>query len=357
MNTTNARPPLETGYIPSLDGIRAVAVLIVLLSHAGLGHIVPGGLGVTVFFFLSGYLITTLITEEFQKYGTIHYGKFFIRRLFRLFPPLIIILAVAYTLTAFNLIDGGISYAGLGSQVFYLANYHQVLNWAGDIPNGTGILWSLAVEEHFYLIFPLTMLYFLNKLPLNKVYIPLILICMLILLWRCFLILNQGVSDDRIYYATDTRIDSIIFGCILALTKNPAYKIKLNQIKSKDYILISLALILLASTLLYRNDIFRQTLRYTLQGIALLPIFYYSIVYSNSILFSWLSHPLLKKIGIYSYCIYLVHKIVIEVLVNNFDISSTFLLIVFTSSISLIFAYCIDKYIDSYFRKLRKKWH
>jgi peptidoglycan/LPS O-acetylase OafA/YrhL len=93
--------------IPSLDGIRAVSVLIVVLSHVGLGHVVPGGLGVTIFFFLSGYLITTLLLQEHARNGSIHVGRFYIRRFLRLAPPLMITLAVAYALVLSGLVPGG----------------------------------------------------------------------------------------------------------------------------------------------------------------------------------------------------------------------------------------------------------
>jgi len=84
-----AQTSSDNGVIPSLDGLRAVSISIVLVSHAGYGNVVPGGLGVTIFFFLSGYLITTLLLDERKRSGRIDIGKFYIRRAFRLFPPLI----------------------------------------------------------------------------------------------------------------------------------------------------------------------------------------------------------------------------------------------------------------------------
>jgi len=88
--------------------------------------------------------------------------------------------------------------------------------------------------------------------------------------WRGYLVLAEGVSSIRTYYASDTRIDSILFGCILALS-------------------------LLIFSLIYREEVFRETLRYTLQGIALMPIFYYAIKNNKNPLFDWLNHSLIKK--------------------------------------------------------------
>src|SRR5437016_5429614 len=79
-------------YIPSLDGIRAVAFLFVFVAHAGLGNVVPGGFGVTIFFFLSGYLITTLMRREAERSGTVSLRIFYARRFLRIFPPFYLVL-------------------------------------------------------------------------------------------------------------------------------------------------------------------------------------------------------------------------------------------------------------------------
>src|SRR6516165_5680332 len=85
--------------IPSLDGIRGISVLIVVLGHSGFDALVPGGLGVTIFFFLSGYLISTLMLAEHDRAGTISISRFYARRMLRLMPSLFISLAIAYGLT------------------------------------------------------------------------------------------------------------------------------------------------------------------------------------------------------------------------------------------------------------------
>src|SRR5262252_10540591 len=101
--------PSKNGVIPSLNGLRAISISIVLVAHAGYGNVIPGGLGVTIFFFLSGYLITTLLVDEHERSGRIDIGKFYLRRAFRLFPPLLLTLVIAYSLVLLGLLDGGIS--------------------------------------------------------------------------------------------------------------------------------------------------------------------------------------------------------------------------------------------------------
>src|SRR5882762_1194530 len=86
-------------YIPSLDGIRAISFFLVFFSHAGLGDLVPGGFGVSVFFLLSGFLITTLLRLEFARYQRISLRSFYLRRVLRILPPLYVVLALAMVLS------------------------------------------------------------------------------------------------------------------------------------------------------------------------------------------------------------------------------------------------------------------
>src|ERR1700758_2202655 len=92
---------------------------------------------------------------ERERFGRIHIAKFYLRRVFRLFPPLLVTLVIAYLLVILGLLDGGISWAGVLAQLLYFANYYGLFFAPGNTTAaGTGILWSLAVEEHFYMIYP-----------------------------------------------------------------------------------------------------------------------------------------------------------------------------------------------------------
>jgi peptidoglycan/LPS O-acetylase OafA/YrhL len=198
--------------IPSLDGIRAISVMIVVLGHSGFDVFVPGGLGVTIFFFLSGYLITTLMLTERERTGEINIANFYTRRVLRLMPTLFISLLIAYTLAYTNVLSGGITCAGLAAQLLYFANYYGLFFDHGNtIPDGTGILWSLAVEEHFYIVYPLLLTLLLGSaLPLRTIGALLGAVCLAVLAWRIYLVQSPDFISDRTYYASDTRIDSII---------------------------------------------------------------------------------------------------------------------------------------------------
>ena len=182
---------------------------------------------------------------------------------------------------------GGTSWGGLASQVFYFANYYQIFIDPGNtIPAGTGILWSLAVEEHFYIVYPALMFVFLKFTNARRTLAVVFgVLCVAALLWRIWLVSRPGFDEIRTYYATDTRFDSILFGCLLALCCNPARpsptRPQRTTIRVVDWAFVGAGVLLLLSTLVYREADFRETFRYTLQGLALLPIFYYAIKYAT----------------------------------------------------------------------------
>ncbi|MFM7320022.1 MAG: acyltransferase family protein, partial [Armatimonadota bacterium] len=140
--------------IPSLDGIRAISFLIVFLAHAGFYDKVPGGMGVTIFFFLSGYLITTLLRVELDTTGTLDLRRFYLRRVLRIFPPFYAFLAVSLLAAFLWVVPTKVTWEGVGAQILYLYNYYAIVRGPEGIPPGTDVYWSLAVEEHFYLVFP-----------------------------------------------------------------------------------------------------------------------------------------------------------------------------------------------------------
>src|SRR5256885_153939 len=154
-------------YIPSLDGLRAASVMLVFAAHSGLKDRVPGNFGVTVFFFLSGYLITTLLRVEHDRTGAISLRGFYLRRILRIFPPYYLVLAIATALMLTGALPGPrLQLDALAAQALYLTNYYIIGHgwWDGRAP-GTWIFWSLSVEEHFYLVFPLLYLLLLRLLP------------------------------------------------------------------------------------------------------------------------------------------------------------------------------------------------
>jgi peptidoglycan/LPS O-acetylase OafA/YrhL len=357
----NDVPSQHTQVIPSLDGIRAISVLIVVLAHSGLEALVPGGLGVTIFFFLSGFLITTLMLAENKRTGEINILKFYARRMFRLMPPLFISLAIAYCLTYVGLLSGGITLGGLAAQVLYFANYYGLFFDPGNtVPDGTGILWSLAVEEHFYIVYPLFMAVLLGiGIRLRAIGLVLGIGCLVILAWRVYLVHSPHFVIDRTYYASDTRIDSIIYGCLLAILLNPLHERSRasDKMSMTEWIILTLAISALLLTLLYRDPAFRESIRYSIQGLVLMPLFYFAIRFYDHQPFRYLNSRWITALGTYSYAIYLIHYVVIKFIAKNvpFIGGKFFILFPIALLVSIAYAATLDRFVDRYFRKIRRR--
>ena len=294
------RKPDHRLYIQSLDGIRAVAVLLVFFGHAGFGDIIPSGFGVTVFFFLSGYLIATLLRLEFKKMGKINFRDFYIRRAYRIFPAFYLALITGLILASALDSEREFGLLTVLSQAVHLTNYYQIFVGYNVIPD-TSLFWSLAVEEPYYLFFPLVLLWILKKVSLSKTALIFLTTCLAVLAWRCFLVLHVGVPAYHTNLATDTRIDSILYGCILGVWMNPVLDRRPNISGYGLILMLCFSVAILMGTFLYRDPVFRETLRYSLQGVALLPLFYLAILEKNWSIFYLLNCKWIKASGRLSY--------------------------------------------------------
>jgi peptidoglycan/LPS O-acetylase OafA/YrhL/O-antigen/teichoic acid export membrane protein len=300
--------------IPSLDGLRAVSFLLVFLGHAAT-KVFPGYFGLAVFFFLSGYLITTLLRMEFDQTGGINFRDFYLRRVLRIFPPFYLVLGAAYLLSATGALDNPHWTGAIPFQVFHLTNYYIVAHgwWTGTAP-GTWILWSLAVEEHFYLVFPLVYLLMRRRGLTARGQAGVLLgLCAAVLAWRCLLVFGLDAPKDRVYVATDTRVDSILFGCLLAVWGNPALDAaRAWEGRLKTVWLPLAALVILVSFVLSRWwPAFDQTFRYTVQGLALIPVFLAAVRFPAWGIFRWLNARPAQFVGLLSYSLYLLHTTVL----------------------------------------------
>jgi len=299
-------------HIPSLDGLRAISFLLVFAAHAGLESFVPGGFGVTIFFFLSGFLITTLMRGEFAKNGAISLRHFWMRRILRILPAFYLVLVASILLSLAVDAPGTLVPAAVLAQALQYTNYWIIGHGYWGQPAGTGVYWSLAVEEHFYLAFPWFYIA-LQRVRATARSQAFILwgLCGAILAWRLALVFHDHAPVLRTYLASDTRIDSILFGCALAVWRNPVLDaVPLNERRWK-LAYLPLALLLLVCCLLVRGDGFRETFRYSLQGAALSVLFVAAIRFHRWPVFAWLNTRPLVFIGLLSYSLYLLHLAVI----------------------------------------------
>jgi peptidoglycan/LPS O-acetylase OafA/YrhL len=308
-------------YIPGLDGIRALAFLLVFWAHAlpGIAYYIPATLGVTIFFFLSGYLITTLLRREFAATGTLRLGDFYLRRTLRIFVPLYIVTALVVLIApALHLYPGNAR--GIFAVVAYIYNYVNIIGWTAFAPAGLTVVWSLAVEEHFYLLFPPALrAIFRHRWTQRSQATLLLSICLLELLWRSVLVFVLHDWRMWTYFATDARLDSILWGCILALIHNPVFAGDRSILPRNPATRLSVfltALLLLIATLVPRSYAYRETLRYTLQGILLYVIFACVIETlrhpASGKAVAWLEWLPLRYLGWISYTLYLAHDFITQ---------------------------------------------
>jgi peptidoglycan/LPS O-acetylase OafA/YrhL len=208
-------------YVPALDGVRAVAVAAVVLYHAGVAATPGGFLGVDVFFVLSGFLITSLLLEEQATRGRIDLGRFWLRRAKRLLPAAFLVIVVA-ALAAAVLAPGDFARTrsdALASLV-YANNWHQLLAdhsyfAAFERPSLLLHLWSLAVEEQFYLLWPLALGLVVGRLGRrNAAWITLAAAIASATLMA--LLHEPGADPSRIYFGTDTHASGLLIGALLA---------------------------------------------------------------------------------------------------------------------------------------------
>lgn len=354
---------MQLKYLPALDGIRACAFAIVFVSHAGLGNVVPGGLGVTIFFFLSGYLITTLLRAEWENTGTVSLSGFYKRRALRIVPPLYLVMLIGWTLDWFHVPTHEANSFGLLSILFYFYNYAVFLKHSvGDIvPVGLNVVWSLMIEEHFYLIFPFVFLYAKKRgVAMSSFARALIGVCLLVLLWRCVLVFHFHTSVTSqfgwTYAATDARFDSILWGCVMAVALNPwcgdgnrFFDARRGQLALGGTVLVLL-------TLAWREPYFRETLRYTLQGIALIPIFYYIVSAPRSWLGRALALPAVRWLGWVSYTMYLSHLMVIDILIAYLG-RKIWIVMPCSFVIAGVFAEAVRQWVENPLRNLKRKKH
>ena len=243
-NTTGAIDRHLARRIPSLDGLRAVSIALVLISHLigtrGVPHFfdVPedlGNLGVRTFFVISGFLITGLLLDEKAATGTISLKKFYLRRVFRIFPASYAYVAVMALLGAFGIIT--LKHNDLFRAVTYAVNNHYVHSW------WIGHLWSLSVEEQFYLLWPATMVF----LGIKRAYWAACGAFLLAPLFRILVLIFLPAHRAGVGAVFPTVADAMAIGCILAcvrdrLTEDPRY---MGFMKSRWFVLAPITVFVL----------------------------------------------------------------------------------------------------------------
>ena len=308
-------------YITGLDGIRAIAVIMVLAYHLKLALFKSGFLGVTVFFVLSGYLITGILISEVEEEGTIDLKNFWLRRIRRLVPAVmsmaVVIIFVSAVVNRIIFTKGCKDFL---ASVLGFNNWWQIFNKvsyfeAAGVPSPFTHCWSLAIETQFYLIYPLILLG-IYKLAKSRgegqakrglLFAGVTLLLALISVILMIVLFDPQQDASRVYYGTDTRAFSLLFGALLAILWE--YRMVPRKLSaSVNMVLgsVSFAVLLVmtiaingSSNFWYRGGQFFGTI--------LTVLMVYAVSGRKTWLSRFLSNPVLKRMGDRSYSIYLWH--------------------------------------------------
>lgn len=340
-------PVKKSFHIPSLDGWRCVAVALVVFAHAGYPFFC-GFLGVTFFFVISGFLITTLLRRELEKKGKIDFKGFYTRRVFRILPPMYALLIVSVICVATGVFPGKFELPNMLSQFLHMTNYGQIAGFR-NLP-GTIPMWSLAVEEHFYLFWPSVFL-FLMSLNKPKLAWRIILgACVGVLVWRWAIPYTgiPGNSEIHRYVSTDTRIDGMLWGCALAMFANPYFERERAEKIGKPWLAaVGLVVILISIVLSLKFRETKNTFNITLQILGFVPLLMASMLHPEKFVFRILNVKFTTWAGSISYGIYLYHMIVVSALERYVPSLPTPLLLVSTVALTLGVATLSMKFMEA----------
>ncbi len=214
-------------YIPGLDGLRALAVFAVVLYHMSASFLPSGLLGVTIFFVLSGYLITGILIREWHKTKSINLPKFWLHRIRRLFPAIVCVIAVSLVLCAFLAPDMLTKLRrDLFAALFWFTNWWYIFQDvsyfdAMGAPSPVTHFWSLAIEEQFYLIWPPVLLLLFRKgFKKRTIQWGIVAAALISVVLMMVLYVPEG-DPSRVYYGTDTRVFSLLIGAWFAFVFPP----------------------------------------------------------------------------------------------------------------------------------------
>lgn len=303
-----AAPPCTGGhklkYNPALDGIRALAVAMVVGFHACVPGDSGGYLGVDVFFVLSGFLITSLLLEEVRATGTIDLRGFYWRRLLRLTPALASMLLVYLVVAPFvwPKVPFWVDLRDVLISLFYLADYASAI-WS--VPLRLRQTWSLSVEEHFYLVWPLLILCLTRLSSRRRMAIALGCMYLLFSGWRIYCDLHGATGYEDSYYRFDTRLSGLTVGGLLAvvLSSNRV----LHKKRADLLAFVALSVIALCSWHYRVESTAALTVGMAAVEFATLAMIYIAVNSRGSLLYRLLSLPAMSYVGRMSYGIYLWH--------------------------------------------------
>ncbi|VTX70269.1 O-acetyltransferase OatA [Haemophilus influenzae] len=304
-------------YHPEIDGLRAIAVISVIIYHLNENWLSGGFLGVDIFFVISGFLITGIIITEIQQ-NSFSFKQFYTRRIKRIYPAFITVMALVSLIASaifiyndFNQLRKTIELATAFLSNFYLGLTQGYFDLSAN-ENPVLHIWSLAVEEQYYLIFPLILILAYKKFREIKALFIITLILFFILLATSFIPANfykEVLHQPNIYYLSNLRFPELLVGSLLAIYHNLSNKVQLSKQVNNILAILSTLLLFSCLFLMHNNIAF-------IPGVTLiLPCIFTALIIhttsQNNIIKLCLSNKVIVFIGKISYSLYLYHWIFI----------------------------------------------
>jgi len=298
-------PGLYAKTIPSLDGIRAIAVGLVILYHFGFAA-VPGDHGVLIFFVLSGLLITWLLLKEADRTGGVSLAQFYYRRALRILPAFYAFLGLALALLVVTKRE--VVWEQVWAAVLYVANYYNATHPEGTGTRALNHLWSLAIEEQFYLLWPLAF----RSLRRNGARLTFALGATISAIWvyRAGLHL-AGMNVRYIYSAFDTRADHLLIGCMTAvLLHGGVINSFWRRVTARAWMPL-VTCVMFAASAMYGHDhlTYRHVAGYALDPVLAAVGIVQMIALGSTRLWCWLNARPVVWMGRISYSLYLYQQL------------------------------------------------
>ncbi len=338
---------LASERLPALDGLRALAVATVILYHLGFDSI-PGDLGVSAFFVLSGFLITWLLKQELERTGRISLVQFYSRRALRIVPAYYLFLLLIYVEESLRgfVWDPWLTFSGFLYVVNYYNGFHEHPNTA------IAHAWSLSVEQQFYLLWPL-LLVWLAKRSARFAVLFMVAIVSSVVLLRSALYFKFGVHHSYIYNAFETRFDSLAIGCLIALISDWLGFRRLAVVLSWSSVSPLITVLVLCYSRIWGSSDYHYSIGFTIDSLLLGVLIIQLLVLNTLATWKWIDHPVMIYLGQISYSLYLYHLLAIGIAYRVWPnpFAGT---VVISLAVSVIIASGSYWFVEKPFLKLKK---
>ncbi len=346
---------LNQKKIPSLDGLRAVAVFLVIFNHLGVPY-APNGRGVLTFFVLSGFLITWLMLNESEKNHSVSIRNFYVRRVLRIFPAFYLFLALQFAIDFLRRgWPHGLVLGDFLSALSYTSNYRFAL--MPHMHHSYLHTWALSVEEQFYLLWPCLFVAF--RKDLRKLTYLLIAAIAAVDIYRTVLLFQFHVNSNWLNFSFDTRVDHLLVGCLLAvLIKRGVLTRFWNFLTARIWIsLIPFGLIIASVALAFRLGLkYKFAVGFLVDPLLTAVFLVQVITLSNTRLWGWLNWRVTRYLGQISYGMFLYHLMAAHLVVNLIGSHSLWIHLPATIAVSSLFGALSFHLVELKFLRLKSKF-